>query len=95
MREEEKALKEMEKIQRDAEAEEERYQKALDKAKAEVAKANGQEVNVLNEKIKLLEENLAPATCDHYVKAIRAAFNHAVRWDLLSRNPLNGFKLFK
>ncbi len=65
MREEEKALKEMEKVQRDAEAEEERYQKALDKAKAEVQKANGAEVDALNEKIKQLEENLQKA---HEVK---------------------------
>jgi integrase len=43
---------------------------------------------------KLLEENLAPATCDHYVKLLRSAFNHAVRWDLVATSPLSGIKLY-
>lgn len=61
MREEEKALKELEKATREAEVEEERYQKALDKARADILQANEQELEKLNEKIKLLEENLQKA----------------------------------
>ena len=63
MREEEKAQKEYEKAQRDAEDEERRYQKALDKAKQELntLSANPQELELLNERIKLLESNLAEA----------------------------------
>ena len=43
---------------------------------------------------KLLQEKKAPATCDHYVKLLRSAYNHAVRWDLIEKSPLNGIKLF-
>ncbi len=43
---------------------------------------------------RLLEEKLAPATCDHYVKLLRSAFNHAVRWELIDKNPLAGIKLY-
>ena len=43
---------------------------------------------------QLLEEKLAPATCDHYVKLMRAAFNHAVRWELMEKNPLSGIRLY-
>lgn len=63
MREEEKAQKEYERAQRDAEDEEKRYQKALDKAKQEqtIQNTNPQEVEALNERIRLLETNLAEA----------------------------------
>ena len=63
MREEEKAQKEFERAQREAEDEEKRYQKALDKAKEELNITNStpQEIEALNEKIKLLESNLAAA----------------------------------
>ena len=50
MREEEKALKEIEKVQRDAEAEAERNEKALIKAKAEVSKAQGAELDNRNKR---------------------------------------------
>ena len=43
---------------------------------------------------QLLQEKKAPATCDHYVKLIRSAFNHAVRWELIDKSPLNGIKLY-
>ncbi len=63
MREEEKAQKEYERAQREAEDEEKRYQKALDKAKQElnIQNTNPQELEALNERIKLLETNLAEA----------------------------------
>ena len=61
MREEEKVQREIQKAQVDAEAEEDRYQKALEKAKKEVEKAQGGELDKLNEKIKQLEESLKEA----------------------------------
>lgn len=63
MRDEEKAQKEYERAQRDAEEEEIRYQKALDKAKQElnIQNSNPQELEILNERIRLLETNLAEA----------------------------------
>jgi hypothetical protein len=61
MREEEKVQQEIEKVRRDAEEEEIRYQKALDKAKAEVLKTTGAELDTLNGKIKTLEESLQKA----------------------------------
>lgn len=61
MREEEKALREMEKAQRDAEQEEARYLQALEKAKSEIIKVSGAELDTLNEKIKQLEEKLQEA----------------------------------
>ena len=61
MREEQKVQQEMEKVRLDAEQEETRYQKALEKAKAEVSKKTGAELDVLNGKIKELEVNLHKA----------------------------------
>ena len=63
MREEEKAQKEFERAQREAEDEENRYQKALDKAKQElnIQNSSPQELEILNERIRLLETNLAEA----------------------------------
>ncbi len=63
MREEEKAQKEFERAQRDAEDEEKRFQKALDKAKQELnlRQSDPQELEALNERIRLLEANLAEA----------------------------------
>lgn len=61
MREEEKAQREIEKAKKEAEEEEERNEKALQKAKAEIEKAQGQELEILTEKIKMLEENLQKA----------------------------------
>jgi len=61
MREEEKVQQEIEKARHEAEQEEIRYQKALEKAKAEVLKTTGAELDVLNEKIKTLEQNLQKA----------------------------------
>lgn len=58
MREEEKALKEIERAQKQAEDEELRYQKALDKAKLDVQRVTGKELDRMNEKIRLLEEDL-------------------------------------
>ncbi|MEQ8262579.1 tyrosine-type recombinase/integrase [Pseudohaliea sp.] len=43
---------------------------------------------------RLLDEGLAPATCNHYVKLIRAAYNKAMEWEVVTRNPAAGIKLF-
>lgn len=43
---------------------------------------------------ELRESGLAGATCDHYVKFLRHAFNLAIEWDLLKENPASGVKLF-
>lgn len=61
MREEQKVQEEMEKARLDAEQEELMYQKAIEKAKAEISKTTGVELDTLNEKIKALEENLQNA----------------------------------
>jgi hypothetical protein len=61
MREEEKAQKEFERAQREAEEEERRFQRALDKAKQELGSATKDEVDVLNEQIKNLEQKLQSA----------------------------------
>jgi hypothetical protein len=61
MREEQKVQQEMEKVRREAEEEESRYQKALEKAKGEISNAAGTELELLNNKIKTLEENLKKA----------------------------------
>lgn len=61
MREEAKVQEEMEKAQRDAELEETRYQRALEKAKAEISTKTGVQLGELQEKIKSLEENLQKA----------------------------------
>jgi hypothetical protein len=49
MREEERALREAEKARVEAEQEEARYQKALEKARAEMAEAEGEKLEQLNE----------------------------------------------
>ncbi|HPQ70062.1 MAG TPA: DUF4041 domain-containing protein [bacterium] len=61
IREEEKALKEAEKARKEAEQEEARSIKALEKAREELQKAHGGELDVLNEKILLLEQQLTEA----------------------------------
>lgn len=43
---------------------------------------------------ELRESGLAGATCDHYVKFLRHAFNLAIQWDILKDNPASGAKLF-
>ena len=43
---------------------------------------------------ELRESQLAGATCDHYVKFLRHAFNLAIEWDMLKENPASGVKLF-
>ena len=43
---------------------------------------------------ELKKSGLAGATCDHYVKFLRQAFNRAIDWDLLKDNPAAGVKLF-
>ena len=43
---------------------------------------------------ELRESGLAGATCDHYVKFLRHAFNLAIDWDMLKENPASGVKLF-
>ena len=43
---------------------------------------------------ELKKSGLAGATCDHYLKFLRQAFNRAIDWDLLKDNPAAGVKLF-
>ena len=43
---------------------------------------------------ELRESGLAGATCDHYVKFLRHAFNLAIDWGMLKENPASGVKLF-
>ena len=31
--------------------------------------------------------NLAPATCDHFIKLIRHVFNMAIKWEVIDKNP--------
>jgi hypothetical protein len=61
MREEEKAQKEYERAQREAEDEEKRYTRALEKAKKELGFADQSEIEALNERVQLLEQNLIEA----------------------------------
>lgn len=68
MRDEEKALREAERAQAEAEAEEETFQKALDKAKVELSRARGEEHARLNAKILELQNQLATA----HVMSVRA-----------------------
>lgn len=61
MREEEKAQREFERAQREAEDEEYRYQKALEKAQAELNGAGQESAAILQEKVRLLEQQLQQA----------------------------------
>jgi site-specific recombinase XerD len=42
----------------------------------------------------VLAEGLAPASADHHLKLIRHAFNLAVEWDMLEKNPAAGIAQF-
>ena len=61
MREEEKAQKEFERAEKDAAEEERRFQKALDKAKQELGSATKEDLDLLNNQIKALEQKLQEA----------------------------------
>lgn len=61
MREEEKAQKELDRARKEAEDDEARYQRALDKARTEVARARGDEVGALLEKVNKIEADLLEA----------------------------------
>jgi integrase len=43
----------------------------------------------------LKAEGLAPATCDHHLKMLRHAFNLAVDWDMLEKNPAAKVPLYR
>lgn len=43
---------------------------------------------------ELKQSGLASATCDHYLKFCRQAFNRAIEWELIKENPAAGVKLF-
>lgn len=43
---------------------------------------------------QLREEGLAAATCNHYIKLLRHAYNLALEWDLVARNPVQKIPLF-
>jgi hypothetical protein len=72
MREEEKVQQEMERARKEAELDESRYQKALEKARSEISKTTGADLSLLNEKIRLLEEDLQKAK-DQKARAISRA----------------------
>ncbi len=61
MREEEKALRELEKTRQDAEREERRYQEALEKARRDVESATGKDQEKLFNQIEELQRQLAEA----------------------------------
>lgn len=61
IRDEERALREIEKAKQEAEKEEQRYQKALDKARQEVEQATGARQNKLQSEIERLNELLLEA----------------------------------
>jgi hypothetical protein len=61
MREEEKAQKELERAQKEAEDEEARFKKALDKARKELGSASQNELYELNNQISSLERKLLEA----------------------------------
>lgn len=61
MRDEERVQKELEKAQKDAAEEESRYQSALDKARQELSRSTTANVDILTEKVKILEERLQSA----------------------------------
>ncbi len=61
MREEEKAQREIERAREEAERDEARFEKALEKARAEAAKATGEQMEQLNERITLLQDQLEEA----------------------------------
>ncbi|MFN8391315.1 MAG: DUF4041 domain-containing protein [Bdellovibrionota bacterium] len=60
-KEEEKAQREFERAQRDAEQDELRYQKSLENARSEISSATGKDLADLTSKIALLEERLKEA----------------------------------
>jgi integrase len=53
---------------------------------------NRQEVQTFH--ANLLNENIAQATADHYVKLIRQILNRAVEWSVIEANPIARIKLF-
>lgn len=61
MREEERVQRELERAKQEADADERRYQKALERARDEAAKARGAELDLLNDRVKELEQSLAEA----------------------------------
>ena len=61
MREEERVRQEIEKAKKDAEEDEIRYGKALEKAREEVSKVQGEKLNKLNSKIAELQKRLQEA----------------------------------
>lgn len=61
IREEERAQREIEKAREDAESEEARFEKALEKARGEAARASGEQVEELNQRIQSLEVQLQEA----------------------------------
>ena len=43
---------------------------------------------------ELKDEGLAASTCNHHIKLLRHAFNLAVEWELLDKNPVTRVSLF-
>jgi hypothetical protein len=61
MREEEKAQREFERAQKEAEDEETRYRRALEKAQQELSQTNQIDAEILQEKVRMLEQQLEAA----------------------------------
>jgi integrase len=43
----------------------------------------------------LHDEGLAPATCNHYLKLLKRAFNLAIQWEIVEKNPVVGIQHYK
>jgi hypothetical protein len=61
MREEERAQRELERARQEAEEEEHRYERALEKARKELAKAKGEELDELSDRVRQLQAELDAA----------------------------------
>jgi hypothetical protein len=73
MREEERAQRELDRAREEAQHEEIRFEKALEKARAEAARATGEKLQELNEHIRSLETQLAEAHIQKEKAISRAA----------------------
>lgn len=95
LRDAEKAQEEFEAAKKEAENDESRYGKALAEAKASMEKAKGQEVQELNNKIKLLEEKLVEVHKQKERAISRAQFTKSGYVYIISNIGSFGEKIFK
>ena len=88
MREEERALREAEKAKQEAEEEEARYEKALEKARAEMANAQGESLALLQLKIQHLDAALHKA---HEMKEKATSMAQLTRWHVYVISNVGSF----